>query len=956
MKTYFCKLSFFIIVLVCGLTFTGCVKDDNIPGQVIAIDDFAGPYCKFILGKETEDLKLREVTLLLMAENGSEFERKATHERKGELSIFNISPGIKEGVYRLLALIASDTENNEESVEYGLGSRIRVYSDGIEVIDSYNPQLGFAGCGTKEDPYIISSSAHLFNLMMTVNDYDSNRVITSNTYFSQVRNIDMKSMSRSCDLEYGWIPIGADVNTPFRGVYLGNGRTVANLMSRRPETAGVGLFGFVIDAMIDNLIIKNFTLSGQYAVGTVAGAVVTAGNNNRGSASFTNCKVIDSSLECPETSVAIGGIVGAVDMYAKSLISDCSVESTTLSGGINVGGLLGGAGLYSSITATNVENKSGRVTAHYSGAGGIVGTTDTLYIVGACNRADIEGCISTDPSYPKIGTGGIAGGTGYSWFTACENAGSVKGKEGVGGIVGSTRVKGSATEAFIYNQAYLRHCSNNAVISGTNMVGGLIGEAQAGAESVFNSSSISGVDYVGGICGNSSVGIIQNAVNTGDVRGTAYIGGILGKTTWGSLSNNQNLGNVEAGGGTGGGILALGGNNTMIHYCSNFGDVEVKGNHPAGGIVGEVGDPREWTATNIVECVVGSMEIVMGFAGPVLAIVEETVELAHGVEVAIKLVEKSMELALQGADYTLLGYGIAEMISPEAEEELKVKMHAITNETFDKIDAEIAQIRAGINPTLPYCPTADFGHYIVNINNLTAACADEKVNEHFQEAINEAREKRAEKLEKVAKAHEIAHTVISGVAIAAGTVAMIGGTVATGGAATAVLVLGTAASIVGGANALIKTCTEFENNAVVISQCVNAGYVSSDFIKRVSSIAGKICDGVQLNDCLSLVATSEGQNTLFVGDFGNHTEINHCISTLPRDLSVATPNYHYCISVAATDNAELFLPGGNITFMAPRYLVQPDCYENLNFELGEGRNWIIPEGLPFAIPEKSCYL
>ena len=96
--------------------------------------------------------------------------------------------------------------------------------------------------------------------------------------------------------------------------------------------------------------------------------------------------------------------------------------------------------------------------------------------------------------------------------------------------------------------------------------------------------------------------------------------------------------------------MALGGNNTMIHYCSNFGAVQAGNKSKVGGIVGEIGDPRKWTAMNVVECVIGSMEIVMGFAGPVLAVVEETVEMAEALEIVIQRVEKGADLALGAAE------------------------------------------------------------------------------------------------------------------------------------------------------------------------------------------------------------------------------------------------------------------------------------------------------------------
>ena len=949
----------FLLILCIGAAspgFTACEHNDPNPGNIEIIDEFSGPYCKFILGQETEGLDLHDIRLLIQAEDGSEFERAATHERKGSLSEFLLSSGLKKGIYRLLAITAKETEADEETVEFGLGSRIEVTDSGIDVIDSFNPQLGLAGAGSKEDPFIISSPSHLFNLMMAVNDYDSNSFFTPDVYFSQVRNLDMKSVSRSCDLEYGWLPIGADCNTPFRGVYLGNGHTISNLSINRPNTAGIGLFGHVIDAIIDGVTMKNCSLKGQFAVGTIAGAVITSGNNNRGTASFTNCKVTDSTLDCPATSAAVGGILGAVDMHARTLLSDCSSESLAISSGMNAGGILGGAGLYSAVTATNVENRGGSIRTLYSGAGGIIGTADTLQIVAAKNLADITGATSSDSSQPHIGAGGIAGGAGFSWFTACENMGPVTGKEGVGGIIGSTRIKGSATESFLYNQAYLRHCSNTALIEGVQMVGGLIGEAQAGAESVYNTASVKGTDYIGGICGNSSVGAIQNAVNRGEVSGKGYVGGIIGKTTWGSLINSQNLSAVTASSGIAGGILGLGGNNTMIHYCSNFGPVVCEGGFSTGGIVGEVGDPREWTATNIVECIVGSAEIVMGFVGPVLAVVEETVELTHGVEVAIKLIEKSVEVVLQGADYTLYTYGLAEMISPEKEEELKAEMQALTHQAYDKIDSEIAALRSGVTPQITLFPDADMSRLLENIAALTASCADEEVNDRLQEALNEAREERAESLEKVAKAQEITHTVIAGVAIAAGTVAFIGGEIATGGAATALLAVSTAAAIVGGANALIKTCTEFENNAVIISQCVNAAPVKAPASADVSSIAGRICDGVLLHDCLSTADTSEGIAEIFVGRYRLHNEISRCISAINRNISAVSSTYRDCVVSLAPDTEFTFIPDGNINFLAPSLLSNPTYYDVPGFSMGEGKTWVITSSAPFPVPEKSVYL
>ncbi len=197
MKRYLSYLLVLHALMCCGIM-SGCSDDEPSVQPGTLIDDYAGPYYEFILGGEAEGLKSGTVQLLIQAPDGTEFERTASHVRNGSRSDVHLSNGLKEGTYRLLAAIPDDS--SEDDVEFGLGSRIEVNHDGIKVIDAYNKELGFAGRGTKEDPYIVSSPSHLFNLMMAVNDYDSNPYITPDTYFSQVRNLDMKSVSRRCDL------------------------------------------------------------------------------------------------------------------------------------------------------------------------------------------------------------------------------------------------------------------------------------------------------------------------------------------------------------------------------------------------------------------------------------------------------------------------------------------------------------------------------------------------------------------------------------------------------------------------------------------------------------------------------------------------------------------------------------------------------------------------------------
>ncbi len=946
------------LLLLLTVVFASCSDRQSEPDfPAEGEDTFIGPHVSIVMGAETSRLQAGDITLAIQAPDGSIISRTARHRRDGDTSTITMGRGLTEGTYRLLSATYPNHDSNPDYVaefpyaEFGLGSRIEVTGDGIKVTDPYNPTLGYAGRGTKESPYIVSSGSHIFNLMMTVNDYDSNTDITPSTYFEQVCDIDMKQMSRSCDMEYGWLPIGSDTNTPFRGVYLGNGYKITNLLINRPKSSGLGLFGYLLDATIDGVHMVNCSVTGEFAVGTVAGAVIDTGGSHRSKATFTNCVAENCTVQGDATSSALGGILGAIDMHATALLAGCAADGGKLDGGMNIGGIMGGGGLYSSVMISGCRN-SASVTSRYSGAGGMVGTTDTLSMTGCTNTARITGATDMGKTSVGIGTGGMVGGAGMSAFTGCVNTGEVSGYEGVGGIIGSTRVRGSADEAYIYNQATVRYCANKGAVSGENFVGGLGGEAQFGSYGVINTAPVTARSYVGGICGSSSVGVIHNSVNTGTVSGERYVAGVLGKTTWGSLAICQNMGAVSGSAGNTGGVLALAGNNTVVHYCSNFGDVTGPSNHPVGGLIAEIGDPREWTAMNIAECVVGSMEIVMAFAGPALAVVETAVEMAEAVEILIQITETTVELSLQASDYVLYGFGLDELISPETEEEISAMIESEAREATAEVTDLLRTARANCGgETAGFPSTLLTENYASSINALTDYCADEANDEIFNEAINEAREERAEALEKVARQKEIIHTVIAGCAIATSTVAFIAGEIVTGGAATVVMMVGASAAFIGGANAVIKTCTEFEHNAVVVSQCLNAGNVNANRGSSSGSLIGHMDDGCLVTDCLNTAPTG-GCGSYFIGKEGSHSEVTRLIGVADTpDEELLSGNYKV-VSNSAHSTGYQHLYGTNI-MVSPDMLSDKELFARSGYSVGTSGHWEIPAQSTFPLPHRS---
>lgn len=243
-------------------------------------------------------------------------------------------------------------------------------------------------------------------------------------------------------------------------------------------------------------------------------------------------------------------------------------------------------------------------------------------------------------------------------------------------------------------------------------------------------------------------------------------------------------------------------------------------------------------------------------------------------------------------------------------------------------------------------------NYMNNVDILRQYCDVEGNDDKFNDAINEAREKRAEKLEKVAEAKEIFHDVVSGVAIAVGTVTFIAGEVVTGGAATPILIASSAAAVVGGANALIKTCTEFETNAVVVSQCVNSGKVSSPGNGKGAAIVGRLCDGCAVADCLN-TAVIDGSDNILIGNYGKLCDMRNFITL----VAAGKPDYFYGLeNVVAYDPN---LPAGktdkftNVTLASKDKMADSSFFSSLGFDLGDEASWSIPAGETFPIPQRS---
>ena len=406
------------------------------------------------------------------------------------------------------------------------------------------------GDGTEESPYLISNKTHLNN----VRKYPG-------FHFKMVTDIEFTEADFAEKGDYynngqGWEPIAIDYNTPFKGVFDGDGHTIKGLYVNIQTTDKyiyAGLFG--------------------YNEGTIK-----------------NLGMLDGSVSSSSSSSSsyVGGIAG----WNDGTISDCynagSVSSSSFYSKV-VGGIAGHNGYDGTISnCYNTGSASSPVSASStdssSYAGGIAGE----------NYGTISNCYNTG-SVSSIASSSYAGGIAgrnYGTISNCYNTGSASSFSSysyAGGIAGR-------------NGGTIRDCYNTGSISSSSQAGGIAGYNGGTISNCYNTGSVSSTasyssSYVGGIAGQNYNGTISNCYNTGSVSSTAsssYAGGIAGYNGYdGTISNCYNTGSVSATSDSysyAGGIA--GRNDGTISNCYNTGSVSSSSSYSysysfAGGIAGD---------------------------------------------------------------------------------------------------------------------------------------------------------------------------------------------------------------------------------------------------------------------------------------------------------------------------------------------------------------------------------
>ena len=366
------------------------------------------------------------------------------------------------------------------------------------------------GSGTETDPYLIRNAEDLNNLSSLVQYFDS----FEGKYFKMTADITLPD---------GWTPIGCtkdgitDIQRganlmPFSGIFDGGNHTLT------VPKGGLPLLGYIKGAEVKNLNIYGEEIAGYGLV-----------NNFEGVGLSGSAIVIDNVTLKSGTKTLKSGLLGGnitTNGYAGNsagfvaTVKNCTIEEGVVIGYDGEQSLIGGFAGRMQGTIENCVNYGTVKGKNY--VGGIIGTRDNAMGSCAVTNCKFYGTVEASGS----NAGGIAGG-GYSNGTApngvkitvknCDVNAVIKGKNNVGGIIGSDLYVAQA-----WNGYELKDNSFAGTVSGESNVGGIIGFY----DSLNRLDDISGNTYTLDCGADSWVGSVKyvdtNCENPTAKDGTTY--------------------------------------------------------------------------------------------------------------------------------------------------------------------------------------------------------------------------------------------------------------------------------------------------------------------------------------------------------------------------------------------------------------------------------------------------
>lgn len=372
--------------------------------------------------------------------------------------------------------------NNYFVVEWG-GMPGDNFTGAVSLTDTATqaPQIPFAGDGTQQSPYLISTAAEL-SKVGGCGDYG--------VYFQQTADIDVSGTN--------FTPIGT-TNKNFNGNYDGGDHTISGFVASNYYD---GVFGIVNNGTISNLHVDAaFNATGVAYLGAVASAIYNS--------TVTNVSATVSG------SAAGSAYIGAIAGQAQST----TFTNVTSTGSMNLTGWSSRAGgLFGWIWGTTLTGDSHSDVAFTTNPaefiGGLAGGIDNSNIDGFKFTGSID---AQSTNY----IGGIAGymsGGNISQTLSTAEINGVGGGNYIGGFVGQ-----------VYYGNFQQVASSGAISVDAYNVGGLLGYSyQSQITDSFSGGDVSGGNDVGQLIGYAENNSLNRVHAIGALTTSGHTNGLFG--------------------------------------------------------------------------------------------------------------------------------------------------------------------------------------------------------------------------------------------------------------------------------------------------------------------------------------------------------------------------------------------------------------------------------------------
>lgn len=225
-------------------------------------------------------------------------------------------------------------------------------------------ETGPKGKGTADDPYLIEDAEDLAK-------------VTGSGHYALANDIDLT------DTKYAGKSITPALSDAFSSTFDGNRHTISGLCINTKSKNGVGLFGTVNGASIQNLKVEGSV------TGTNSGFVGGIVGKTQGNVTITNCSFTGSvSATKSGSSNGAGGIVGRVNAGTLK-VENCANHATVTAEKASAAGIIGHGGT-NEVTITNCYN-DGAISGQWYPSGICAqNTNDTSTIQECFNSGSIS--------------------------------------------------------------------------------------------------------------------------------------------------------------------------------------------------------------------------------------------------------------------------------------------------------------------------------------------------------------------------------------------------------------------------------------------------------------------------------------------------------------------------------------------------------------------------------------